>query len=95
MSRMLRLVGLVAALMWAQWALAIHGIDHGMDAGHGHEDICMQCLALAGSSPVPVASDSQPEFAAAPVAVPLGVVPRRLTIAAPTYFLTRAPPLQG
>lgn len=94
MSRLLRTVGLAVVLLWAQWVLAMHGVEHLVDSDHDHEEACVQCLALAGTAPAPPGADTLPVPGAARFAEPQCGVSPRLTFPSPAYFLTRAPPVR-
>lgn len=94
MSRVLRIAGLVAALLWTQWALAVHGVEHLVDVDHEHEEVCVQCLALAGTAPAPVCAYTAQVQVDATLAAPQRGVSPRLTFSRPIYFLTRAPPVR-
>lgn len=93
MSRRLRLAGLVFALLWAQWVLAMHGLEHAADAVHPHEEACAQCLVLAGSASAPPPGHVTPLPVRVEAPAPLLGVPPRLTFPPRTGYLTRAPPL--
>ena len=92
MIRALRLVGLVAALLWTQWVLAVHGAAHLADIDHDDEPVCELCLALASALPAPPVSPGGMLPVLKPSLLPSNAVSPRLTFSQPTYFLTRAPP---
>jgi hypothetical protein len=85
---MMRLLLLCLAVVWAQIALAGHGIEH---ACHEPDEACIECLALPGMQAVPVQVTEPPE---PPVAVfqTVFAVPPAPTLARPRTFLSRAPP---
>lgn len=93
MSRLLRLAALVGALLFAQLAFALHGVEHQADLDHEDGEVCLQCLALAGAVPVPTAAMPTPvRLDAAPERPLPGVLPR-LTLSSRIHFLARAPPV--
>lgn len=93
MSRWLRLLGLVGALLAAQLAFAMHGVEHLADIDHEHDEVCVQCLALAGTAPAPTPTHSAPVLAVAEQAQPQPGVSPRLTFSRRSHFLIRAPPV--
>ena len=92
MTRRGGLIALVALLLFAQVALAIHSVGHWHDADHPDEGLCAQCLSLAGAAAPPPATPSTflPELPRSAIdrAPPATFRPR---LALP--FLSRAPPL--
>lgn len=88
MSRLLRLLLLVASLLWAQFALAEHGIAHALE---GHDETCIECLALPGFAALPAAPVVLPA-AAAQCAAQTGAVLPAPSFASPLPFRSRAPP---
>ncbi len=93
---MRRLVGpfaLVSALLFAQLAIAVHGVGHLADVDHDAGEVCVECLALAGAVPLPVAQAATAELPEA-VREPFraGVLPR-LSFSGTVWFLIRAPPI--
>lgn len=49
----LRLLLLGLALVWAQLALAEHGVEHAVRNGHEPGEACIECLALPGVALAP------------------------------------------
>lgn len=92
MSRLLRLAALVGALLFAQLAFALHGVEHLSHLDHDDGEVCLQCLALTGAAPVPTTAKPAPmRLDAAPAPSLPGVSPR-LTFAQRCPFHSRAPP---
>jgi hypothetical protein len=88
MSRLLRLLLLVAALLWAQFALTEHGIAHTLE---GHDETCIECLALPGFAALPAAPVVLPAASAKYAAQARAVQPAP-SFASPLPFRSRAPP---
>lgn len=88
MMRLPRLLLLCSLLLWAQSALAVHGIEHAL---HDQDEACIECLALPGMQAVPKPT------ASLPVLRPLTLAGRHAVPSAPTValhpaFHSRAPP---
>ncbi len=89
MMRLPRLLLLCSLLLWAQSALAAHGIEH---ASHDHDEACVECLALPGMQALPAQSVGWG------MALPVAKALERAVPPAPTFslrlaFRSRAPPL--
>ncbi|MDP3036133.1 MAG: hypothetical protein Q8N07_00255 [Rhodocyclaceae bacterium] len=90
MKRFARVLLLALALLWAQLALAAHGIDQ---AFADHDEACAECLMLAGmQGAVPTPDPAPPGLPAATRNL------RRAVLPAPTFalhlaFRSRAPPV--
>jgi hypothetical protein len=85
---------LAAALLFAQIMLAAHGIGHGFeDDASENGEVCIECLALAGTHGAP------PLVVLSPVVLPATVVGNNFAVPpAPTFtrrlpFRSRAPPI--
>ena len=85
---MRRLLLLCVVLLWAQLALAAHGIEH---AFHDPDEACAECLALPGFAAVPAAKLQLPCTAPAPLAREAAVPPAP-SFAQRLAFHSRAPP---
>lgn len=85
---------LALALFGAQLLLAVHSVEHGLDA-EAADGPCPECLALAGThgAPPPVPALSPAPAAAHPASSI--AVPTRLTFTPWPPFHSRAPPLHG
>lgn len=90
MKRFARVLLLALVLLWAQLALATHGIDQ---VFADHDEACAECLMLAGmQGAVPTPDPAPSRLSAATRTV------RRAVLPAPTFalhlaFRSRAPPL--
>jgi len=85
---MKRLPLLCVALVWAQIALAGHGIEH---ACQEPDEACVECLVLPGFATLPAAKLRLPSATPEPEARK-GTVPLAPTLARARAFLSRAPP---
>lgn len=92
MNRPLRTGALIIAMLWAQWALAMHGVEH-QPFGAQHDEACVQCLALAGSASAPPPAHGMPAAMTAAAPMLMAGVSPRLTFPHPAWFRTRAPPI--
>ena len=92
MSRLFRLAALAGALLFAQLAFSLHGVEHLADLDHEDGEVCLQCLALAGAAPVPTAATPAPVRVDVALDRPLPGVSPRLTLSSRIHFLARAPP---
>jgi hypothetical protein len=93
MSRWLRLIGLVGALLAAQLVFAMHGIEHVSDVDQGDGKVCVKCLAMAKASAAPPMAHVAMVLTALPPPLPGLAVPPRLTLEHRTHFRSRAPPV--
>jgi hypothetical protein len=84
---LLLLLGL--AMLSAQFALAAHGIEHGLRT---HDEPCIECLAVPGFVAVPAQPPCLPPVMAAGGDA-LRAVPPAPTFPAPLPFRSRAPPV--
>ncbi|WP_126444051.1 hypothetical protein [Sulfuricystis multivorans] len=71
MSRLLRLLLLAATLLWAQFALAEHGVTHALEGGNA---ACIECQALPGFAALPAVPVVLPRSRVA-VAAPASAAP--------------------
>lgn len=83
-----RLLLLCSLLLWAQSALAAHGIEH---AFHEHDQACIECLALPGMQAVPKPMVRLPVLRQLTMAG-MSAVPPAPTVALHPAFHSRAPP---
>ena len=88
MMRLPRLLLLCSLLLWAQSALAAHGIEH---AFHEHDEACIECLALPGMQAVPKATVRLPVLRPLTMAGKSAVPPAPTSTLYPA-FRSRAPP---
>jgi hypothetical protein len=97
MSRFWQIAGLTLALLFAQFVLAAHGVEHacGHDADETAE-VCVECLALAGIQGAAPASQLPSDMRVDAAEAVNDAVPPAPSFAFRAPFLSRAPPpLQG
>jgi len=93
MTRLFRLAALIVALLLAQIAFAMHGVEHLVDVDHRDGEVCLQCLALANAPAGPTSTATAMascELRYMPTCI--GVSPR-LTLEHRNFFRSRAPPV--
>jgi hypothetical protein len=94
MSRTWRIAGLALALLFAQFVLAAHGVEHayGGDADETAE-VCVVCLALAGIQGAAPACHLPQDMRLETAVAISDAVPPAPTLAFRAPFLSRAPPV--
>jgi hypothetical protein len=95
MSRFWRIAGLTLALLFAQFVLAAHGVEHVFKHAHNADtvaEVCVECLALAGFQGAAPASHVSPDLRVDAAVAINDAVPPAPTFAFRVPFLSRAPP---
>jgi hypothetical protein len=90
------LVWLVAAMLFVQIMLAVHGIGHAFEPDHdadAHHGVCLECLALAGVHGAPPPVLPGPVGLPAAAATEYAAVPPAPTFTFRAVFRSRAPPV--
>ncbi len=93
MSSLFRLAALIGALLFAQIAFAMHGVEHLADVDQQDGEVCLECLVLANAPAGPPLAEIAPALVDTPHLLLQAAVPPRLTLAHRTHFLSRAPPV--
>ena len=95
MSRFWRIAGLTLALLFAQFVLAAHGVEHVFEHAHDADtvaEVCVECLALAGIQGAAPASHLPADMRLDAAVAINDAVPPAPTFAFRAPFLSRAPP---
>jgi hypothetical protein len=95
MRRFWRIASLAVVLLFAQLALAAHGVEHAFGNNHDADEsaeACVECLALSGIQGAPPPACLAPE-----IRTPAAFADSCAVLSAPTFarhrpFLSRAPP---
>lgn len=102
LAHLARYLMLALLLLTTQQLGLVHGYAHAADShAHAHDQgeaphessvACLDCVALAGAGPAPIAGAAVPAGAAPRAAPAAGAVPPAPTFAYRTAFDSRAPP---
>lgn len=93
MTRLWRIAGLAAVLLFAQTMSAAHGFDHMLGGADGTPEACIECLVLAGIQGAPSPALPGPVGLPVTTSTEYVAVSPAPTIAFLAVFRSRAPPI--